>query len=405
MRFLQPAPRRPDSPRRRLAAGCPAASGGVPPTAGTRPSNSAISRAGWAFCSPRRCSAGAPAAISTPARGARGKRTPPEVSPSEADGSAAEDVPGRAGARRRRTLGRRRRPATSGRHRLLSPGLASRRPGDEPRRQVGRRPPRALLTGAGLPRPLCWSTVLAVSLWPNERGWRRPRRLHRRSSSRTLSPAPGSGDTARSAPSTRPDSPPSAGRTRLRNLAADLCLDIRGATAEEGAGARAGGVLVRLDPAVVVREATVCCAASADPELCLDSHADTGVVFLGRCVAEDAKRGDDMRYDLTAQGELLPRWDDGLAVATRLHRPGRRCGGQGPRRLRPAAVADRRFVGRPRFAADRGHVDKLAPAPERTLVRRRLTRLAERARGRTAAGVPADPEATPAETSGGSRAR
>lgn len=42
---------------------------------------------------------------------------------------------------------------------------------------------------------------------------------------------------------------------------------------------------------------------------------DAGVVVLGRCVAASAKRGDDVRYDLTVQGELLPRWQEGLAVA------------------------------------------------------------------------------------------
>jgi hypothetical protein len=42
---------------------------------------------------------------------------------------------------------------------------------------------------------------------------------------------------------------------------------------------------------------------------------DAGVVVLGRCVSASAKRGDDVRYDLTVQGELLPRWQEGLAVA------------------------------------------------------------------------------------------
>ena len=53
----------------------------------------------------------------------------------------------------------------------------------------------------------------------------------------------------------------------------------------------------------------------ANPELCLDSQVDAGVVVLGTCADEHSKRGDDVRYDLTVQGELLPRWGEGLAVA------------------------------------------------------------------------------------------
>ncbi|MEU9387916.1 RICIN domain-containing protein, partial [Streptomyces sp. NPDC048279] len=54
----------------------------------------------------------------------------------------------------------------------------------------------------------------------------------------------------------------------------------------------------------------------ADRGLCLDSHADGGVVILGTCADAGTERGADVRYDLTAQGELLPRWDRTLALAT-----------------------------------------------------------------------------------------
>ena len=61
---------------------------------------------------------------------------------------------------------------------------------------------------------------------------------------------------------------------------------------------------------------------SPNPELCLDSHVDAGVVVLGSCAAAASKRGDDVRYDLTVQGELLPRWQEGLAVAPAASDPG-----------------------------------------------------------------------------------
>ncbi|MEU3200121.1 ricin-type beta-trefoil lectin domain protein, partial [Streptomyces sp. NPDC006996] len=52
----------------------------------------------------------------------------------------------------------------------------------------------------------------------------------------------------------------------------------------------------------------------ADPGLCLDSHKDAGVVVLGTCADAGDARSDDVRYDLTFQGELLPRWDEQLAL-------------------------------------------------------------------------------------------
>ncbi|MGW3007081.1 hypothetical protein ACWDF6_48270, partial [Streptomyces sp. NPDC001155] len=55
--------------------------------------------------------------------------------------------------------------------------------------------------------------------------------------------------------------------------------------------------------------------SAADSGLCLDSHADAGVVILGSCADAGSERGDDVRYDATVQGELLPRWDRTLALA------------------------------------------------------------------------------------------
>lgn len=62
--------------------------------------------------------------------------------------------------------------------------------------------------------------------------------------------------------------------------------------------------------------------SAASPGLCLDSHADAGVVVLGTCADAKAKRGNDVRYDLTVQGELLPRWDSELALTATNTDPG-----------------------------------------------------------------------------------
>ncbi|WP_095938199.1 RICIN domain-containing protein [Streptomyces sp. Tue6028] len=215
------------------------------------------------------------------------------------DGHGADGRPGTGG-----------RQGGGGRHRLLgqfpTPGRGAARQGEVP--------PKAVLTGAGLSAVLL-ATVLAAGLWPHDEGGADPAASTGAGSSHSLSEAPGSRTpSAASSPPTSAGLPTGAEQTRLRNLAADLCLDIRGGNAKPGAET----------------ELAVCSSAwtqqwsyeydgllrsIADPGLCLDSHADNGVVLLQRCVAENAARGKDMRYDLTVQGELLPRRRDGLAVA------------------------------------------------------------------------------------------
>ncbi|MER5379946.1 RICIN domain-containing protein [Streptomyces sp. NPDC002688] len=200
---------------------------------------------------------------------------------------------------------------TGGRHRLLSQISSTGRRAAGP----GDRPQQALLTGAGLSAALL-ATVLAVSLWPNEEGGADPATTTGASSNHTLAPDPGSGTQSPPAVSAPPKSaalPANAERTRLRNLGADLCLDIRGEKLGEGAETR----LAVCSSAWTQQwsyEGDGLLRSVADPGLCLDSGADNGVLFLSPCVSEDAKQGKDMRYDLTTQGELLLRRDDGLAV-------------------------------------------------------------------------------------------
>ncbi|MGN5381584.1 RICIN domain-containing protein [Streptomyces lasalocidi] len=161
---------------------------------------------------------------------------------------------------------------------------------------------RTLLTGVGLASAGLLATVLVISMWPNGGDGTDP--------VASTSVVPGS--DGRSAPGSA--GLPTSGRsTRLRNADSDLCLDIRG-TPKAGAGA----VLAVCSSAVtqqwtygpdgLLRSAT-------DSALCLDSHADAGVVILGTCAEEGSQRAADVRYDRTAQGELLTRWDRTLALA------------------------------------------------------------------------------------------
>ncbi|WP_344369869.1 RICIN domain-containing protein, partial [Streptomyces indiaensis] len=107
--------------------------------------------------------------------------------------------------------------------------------------------------------------------------------------------------------------PAAQGVTRLRNTGADLCLDIRDLP-KEGSGTKLAQCSTVWTQQWTYEDDGLL-RSVADPGLCLDSHKDAGVVVLGSCADDDAERGDDVRYDLTVQGELLPRWDEQLALA------------------------------------------------------------------------------------------
>jgi hypothetical protein len=218
---------------------------------------------------------------------------------------------GHSGLRPGRYSGR--RPGSGGRPRLLSQ-LAPRQPRQGRHSSPSPRHSKALLTGAGLVSAALLGTVLVSSLWSEDEGGADPSASAGASSS--LAPGPG-GQTPPAMSSSPPNSaalPTPPAQTRLRNLAADLCLDIKGGTAKAGAGTK----LETCSAAGTQRwsyEEDGLLRSVDNPELCLDSHVDAGVVVLGPCAAASAKRGDDVRYDLTVQGELLPRWREGLAVA------------------------------------------------------------------------------------------
>ncbi|MGW7275914.1 RICIN domain-containing protein [Streptomyces sp. NPDC054864] len=187
-----------------------------------------------------------------------------------------------------------------------------------------RPPSRALRTGAAVGSVALLATVLVIALSSGDGG-----------GDGAVPPTGMSGMTGShdARPSAAPE-PPSAGTSpptsaghpgrsdqgRLRNTEADLCLDVRG----------------KVKPGAEVK-LTKCSAAesqqwsydkngllssAANPQLCLDSHRDDGVLILGPCVAPSTAHADEVRYDLTARGELLPRWHEGLAVAPASSRKG-----------------------------------------------------------------------------------
>ncbi|MER6093264.1 RICIN domain-containing protein [Streptomyces bluensis] len=205
-----------------------------------------------------------------------------------------------------------RRAVNGGRHRLLSRIPSQRRTGGISGPRVNG---RALLTGVGAASGALLALVLSVAMLSDQGSGADPTESTSATGGRSTAPDPGATPAPTSSPppdsagmSTTPD------QTRLRNVDADLCLDIRGGKAKKGAAT----------------ELAVCSSAwtqkwsyeddgqlrsVANPELCLDSHVDAGVVVLGECTSEKSDRAEDVRYDLTVQGELLPRWEEELAVA------------------------------------------------------------------------------------------
>ncbi|MFJ8191778.1 ricin-type beta-trefoil lectin domain protein [Streptomyces sp. NPDC096094] len=193
------------------------------------------------------------------------------------------------------------------RHRGGRPGLRARIP--VPVRGVPGRPRsgRSVLRQFGAASAGVLAIVLVVSVWSYDGGGADP--------AASTSAVGGDGATSGTSRPKQPDAaglPTAADRARLRNVAADLCLDVRGEP-RAGAGAR----LARCSEAWTQQwtyEDDGLLRSVADPGLCLDSQADAGVVVLGTCADEGTERGDDVRYDLTGQGELVPRRQKQLAL-------------------------------------------------------------------------------------------
>ncbi|MFG3120415.1 ricin-type beta-trefoil lectin domain protein [Streptomyces sp. NPDC048201] len=168
-------------------------------------------------------------------------------------------------------------------------------------------------TGAGVLSAGLLVSGLAVAAWPEDDGGRTP--------VASAGAAPAADPRTAQPSATASATPPLAGRPiRLRNAGAGLCLGIKG---EPERGALV--TLALCSDAVTQQwtyDADGLLHSQADPQLCLDSHADAAVVILGTCDDAGTERGKDVRYDLTVRGELLPLWDETLALASADARPG-----------------------------------------------------------------------------------
>ncbi|WP_445399355.1 ricin-type beta-trefoil lectin domain protein [Streptomyces sp. LE64] len=119
-------------------------------------------------------------------------------------------------------------------------------------------------------------------------------------------------DAAGSAPPRQRDA--GALRGALLNVGTGLCLDVLGRRPVQGARA---ALLPCADGRTMQwsYEGDGLLRSGADARLCLDSHAAEGLAALDSCAGRDADHGTDVRYDLTVQGQLVPRWKDDLALA------------------------------------------------------------------------------------------
>ncbi|MFG3508088.1 RICIN domain-containing protein [Streptomyces sp. NPDC047821] len=146
--------------------------------------------------------------------------------------------------------------------------------------------------------------------------------------------APGGPDGAAPAPGSRPTTaapqpPTSAGHgtgpgggtgltTRLRNAATGLCLDIRDGRPQVGAEltlAPCSGHPTqtwRYEPDGLLRSA-------AAPVLCPNSQEPSGAAVLRLCATQAAMT---VRYDLSIQGHVVPRWHAGLGLVPAAEQPG-----------------------------------------------------------------------------------
>jgi hypothetical protein len=165
-----------------------------------------------------------------------------------------------------------------------------------------------MLRGAGAASAGVLAIVLVANVWSYDGGGADPAASTSAVDGRGTASA-----TSRPKPPGTAGLPTAADPTRLRNVAAGLCLDVRGEP-KAGAGARLAACSETWTQQWTLEDDGLL-RSVADPGLCLDSRADAGIVILGTCADEVDERGDDVRYDRTAQGALLPRWQNQLALA------------------------------------------------------------------------------------------
>ncbi|MER6183688.1 ricin-type beta-trefoil lectin domain protein [Streptomyces sp. NPDC001652] len=101
-------------------------------------------------------------------------------------------------------------------------------------------------------------------------------------------------------------------RGRLHNVDSGLCIGVVGKKAVKGAETEVTKCSSKTDQQWTY-ETDGTLSSVADPGLCLDSHLGYSV-RLAPCSGTDKAESKNIRYDFTLQGNLVPRWDQDLAL-------------------------------------------------------------------------------------------
>ncbi|MEE1755841.1 RICIN domain-containing protein [Streptomyces sp. SP18CS02] len=159
-------------------------------------------------------------------------------------------------------------------------------------------------------------------------------------------PTPGNPPPAATPPPTSAAHPSGGLLTRLRNEGTGLCLDVRDGRPALGAELTLANCSGSPTQQWTYAEDGLLRNAAA-PDFCPGSQEPAGVVVLRSCAGRTAPAADSVRYDLTVQGQVIPRWNDALALA--------------PATMEPATSVVVRV--RDRSAAQRWLTDSPAAAP------------------------------------------
>ncbi|MEU0375515.1 RICIN domain-containing protein [Streptomyces sp. NPDC006283] len=142
----------------------------------------------------------------------------------------------------------------------------------------------------------------------------------------TAPPASGAGTPVPSTPAPDPSTtaahhPAGPLDTRLRHVETGLCLDL--ADREPKAGSEVTMASCSSAPTQKwVYEVDGLLRSLAAPALCLNSRGLDGIVVVDTCTRRTAPDAVDVRYDLTIQGQVIPRWNDRLAMVPASGDPG-----------------------------------------------------------------------------------
>ncbi|MGV9456888.1 RICIN domain-containing protein [Streptomyces sp. NPDC003635] len=197
------------------------------------------------------------------------------------------------------------RPGRTGEHTASTARAGGGRHRPAPARQfVPARGRAKVAVGVGLTALALLATVLASRGWSDDNGVPGPHAAWGAPSAVTEPSTAGATSAASASRSVE------LGHGRLRNLGTGLCLGLRdGVPRPGGAVVLAGCSAAGSQQWSYQNDGLL--RSSADPSLCLDSHAGDGTVGLADCLVHDG----EVRHDLTVHGELLLRGGEERVVA------------------------------------------------------------------------------------------